>query len=279
MDLKEKMNAYTPQPDPELWNRIDTTLRHRRRVRRGIVGGSAAVVVAAALAVVLIGRTPEPTNEVVAIATPVIPAADPLTEEAPSVQTEARSVAVQPSTASQPTAPTTSGSQMVALPQSVAPAQRPTATAPQPAALPQASQPQASAAEAPAPSPSQPEAPKASAPAKATKSAPEAKTSTPITPQQELVVWLPTAFAPDAPDAEIRQFRAIPNEGSSISNFKMYIYNRGGRQVFYSTDINTAWDGRSKGQPQPMGAYTYKIEYTDATKGVQHYVGSVVLVR
>ena len=101
-------------------------------------------------------------------------------------------------------------------------------------------------------------------------------------PNEELVVWIPNAFAPDdydAADDRVRSFRVYPNNGANILSFEMFIYNRNGRQVFHTTDIQKAWDGTYNGHAQPMGTYVYVIQLNDAEKGLQHTKGTVTLVR
>lgn len=97
----------------------------------------------------------------------------------------------------------------------------------------------------------------------------------------ELVLFIPNAFSPDDMDApdEVHHFRAYPNSEANLLSFEMYIYNRGGRQVFHTTDVQTGWDGTFKGQKQPMGTYVYVIQLHDAVKGLQHTKGTVTLIR
>lgn len=98
----------------------------------------------------------------------------------------------------------------------------------------------------------------------------------------ELVIWIPNAFAPDdndASDDRVRSFKVQPNNTSNILSFEMYIYSRSGRLMFHTKDINHAWDGTSNGKAQPMGTYVYVIQLNDATKGLQHTKGTVTLIR
>lgn len=52
--------------------------------------------------------------------------------------------------------------------------------------------------------------------------------------------------------------------GAGIQSFKgLKIFNRWGKMVFYSTDINKGWDGRDLGGVmQEMDAYSYLVEYS-----------------
>ena len=52
--------------------------------------------------------------------------------------------------------------------------------------------------------------------------------------------------------------------GAGIQSFKgLKIFNRWGKMVFFSTDINKGWDGRDLGGVmQEMDAYSYLVEYS-----------------
>jgi gliding motility-associated-like protein len=52
--------------------------------------------------------------------------------------------------------------------------------------------------------------------------------------------------------------------GAGIQSFKgLKIFNRWGKMVFYTTDINKGWDGRDLGGVmQEMDAYSYLVEYS-----------------
>lgn len=110
------------------------------------------------------------------------------------------------------------------------------------------------------------------------------KTSKPktsaVTQNDSLMVWIPNAFSPDEQGgADVRVFRIRAKENANIGNYKMYIYNRAGAQVYHGTNIAEGWDGTYRGTKCPMGSYVYIIEYTDANKGVQQARGTVTLIR
>ena len=108
-------------------------------------------------------------------------------------------------------------------------------------------------------------------------------TKTPIVvdPEEVPEFYIPNAFAPEGDDPAVRTFHFTLRPGYTIEkdNFKLYIFNRGGRQVFYSTDINCTWDGTFKGAPQPMGNYVYKLQYRDAEDNLKVVAGNVMLIR
>ncbi|MBD0400477.1 PKD domain-containing protein [Flammeovirga sp. EKP202] len=52
-----------------------------------------------------------------------------------------------------------------------------------------------------------------------------------------------------------------------IENFEMRIYSRWGNEVFYTTNPDEAWDGKSLGQQAPSGIYQVIIMYTGCFEG------------
>lgn len=96
---------------------------------------------------------------------------------------------------------------------------------------------------------------------------------------EELVVWIPNAFAPDDPNDEVRTFKVKPNSEANLLSYEIFIYSRAGRLVYHSKDVNDGWDGISYGHAQPMGTYVYIIEINDAVKGIQHKKGTITLIR
>ncbi|MFY0254681.1 PKD domain-containing protein [Chitinophaga sp. 30R24] len=84
---------------------------------------------------------------------------------------------------------------------------------------------------------------------------------------------IPNAFAPNGKN----NMFLVKSFGATKFNLK--IYNRWGQLVFESSDPNIGWDGRYKGNIQPMDAYAYvvNIQFTDGTKASRS--GSVTLLR
>ncbi|MBO9730550.1 MAG: PKD domain-containing protein [Chitinophaga sp.] len=84
---------------------------------------------------------------------------------------------------------------------------------------------------------------------------------------------VPNAFAPTGKNNifYVKAFGAV--------KFNLKIFNRWGQLVFESSDPQIGWDGRFKGNLQPMDAYAYivNMEFTDGTKGSRS--GSVTLLR
>lgn len=286
MNLKERFENHQVQPDPELWNRVSGTMRRQRILRRASWFGVASLaLLSTAFVWNYFSNRPQPQQTpteslVVAEASAVLTADTPMSPE-PETSVPAAERPVEKASASvqTETAPTAiSNSQLAVLPLSETPAAAPAVKTAPVAKAPVAKTP---VAEPEKPALQTPVRTQSVQPAETRKQ--ESKSSSakaPVPPASELMISIPNAFAPDNPSSDqVRRFKVVPNNGAEISNFKMYIYNRGGRQVFVSRDINLAWDGTSNGQPLPKGNYVYVIEYKDAQKGLQQTRGSVLLIR
>ncbi len=70
-------------------------------------------------------------------------------------------------------------------------------------------------------------------------------------------LFVPSAFTPNG-DGNNEYFDI---QGTGINEFSLRIFNRWGELLFYSNDMNTSWDGTTKGLLVPSGSYTYYIEY------------------
>lgn len=89
------------------------------------------------------------------------------------------------------------------------------------------------------------------------------------------LVDVPNAFSPNSDGTN----DVVYVKGYGISKMTWSIFNRWGQRVFTSTNVNTGWDGRYKGetQPQEVYAYTLSIEFTDGTKTSKK--GDITLLR
>ena len=314
--LKDKLENYSAQPDEKVWTSIEKTMHAKavaRRRRRVALAASAVAVAAAAVAAVAISNR-QPDNDAALALTTGQYAPAP----APQTTVNADAVATTP-TASLPDAmtvtaatspvqtqtpvtpladnhPQTASSPMPATETSttppIQPAQQTAATMPQLAcnntAAPTASTKTATQHTATANSDETPMA--AAAPQQPSTTAPDnnsaaTKQQRKISPavdkaaNEELVVWIPNAFAPDDPNDEVRTFKVKPNSEANLLSYEIFIYSRSGRQVYHSKDVNDAWDGTANGHQQPMGTYVYIIEINDAVKGIQHKKGTITLIR
>jgi gliding motility-associated-like protein len=91
--------------------------------------------------------------------------------------------------------------------------------------------------------------------------------------RQEGVADMPNAFNPNN----------TTFKPSFRGNFAMEIfeiYDRWGQKIFSSSNINSGWDGKLNGMPQPNGVYVYIIRLRDAQTGkMVNKTGNVTLLR
>lgn len=71
----------------------------------------------------------------------------------------------------------------------------------------------------------------------------------------------PNAFSPGASEGVNDEWKVSYR---SIIDFKCWIFNRHGRQLFYFTDPSLGWDGKVGGKVVKTGVYYYVIEATGA---------------
>jgi gliding motility-associated-like protein len=75
----------------------------------------------------------------------------------------------------------------------------------------------------------------------------------------ETVMEIPNAFSPGTTPGINDIFRV---RYKSAMNFRGWIFNRWGTELFHWTDPSQGWDGKYRGKYVPAGAYYYLIEYT-----------------
>ncbi len=87
--------------------------------------------------------------------------------------------------------------------------------------------------------------------------------------------YMPNSFTPND-DGLNDVFKAY---GMGIQEFEMNIYDRWGKNVFTSKDINAGWDGKINNEAAPGGIYVYMIIYKDRI-GIEHMKsGSTTILR
>jgi gliding motility-associated-like protein len=57
------------------------------------------------------------------------------------------------------------------------------------------------------------------------------------------------------------------------------VFNRWGQEVFSTTDHNSGWDGKWKGEDAPIGAYQYIIRIGYPDQMTESFKGDVTLIR
>ena len=88
-------------------------------------------------------------------------------------------------------------------------------------------------------------------------------------------LYIPTAFTPD----DNRNNDIYKVSTNLTGYFKMSLYNRYGQKVYETNDPNQGWDGNLKGVKQPVGGYTYIVEYDSNFTERQLEKGSFILIR
>jgi gliding motility-associated-like protein len=92
---------------------------------------------------------------------------------------------------------------------------------------------------------------------------------------QTIRLTIPTAFSPN--DDQIND--TFMAEGIFIKVFNMAVFDRWGKAVFSTTDINKGWDGKINNLMAPAGSYVYTVETQDFTGKVIKRQGTFMLLR
>ena len=96
-----------------------------------------------------------------------------------------------------------------------------------------------------------------------------------FTRQARLV--FPTAFTPDGKGPiQNETFRVF---GEYISGINLQIFDRWGKLLFTTNDLNIPWDGKSEGEDLPQSSYVWRAEITDLLGQTFIRTGSVILLR
>ncbi len=88
-------------------------------------------------------------------------------------------------------------------------------------------------------------------------------------------LYVPSAFTPD--NNQINDdFRPV---GTEIIQFHIMIFDRYGKLIFESNNLENAWDGTFEGQPAQEGAYVWRIDATVNKGDKVNRKGTVTLLR
>ena len=95
--------------------------------------------------------------------------------------------------------------------------------------------------------------------------------------QSEDLVYIPNAFTPDKDG--VNDLFNVEGSGLQSEGFSMQIYERKGRLVYQTVDINKGWDGLDiKGNVVPPTTYVYVIRVYSGDQLIEKN-GSVLLIR
>ena len=81
-------------------------------------------------------------------------------------------------------------------------------------------------------------------------------TDTVLLPYCDYEIYIPNAFKASEP-SQNQSFTLHPFYTSKIESLELYIYNRWGNLVYYTTDVNFAWCGEERGKNPDPGDYNY----------------------
>ncbi len=93
------------------------------------------------------------------------------------------------------------------------------------------------------------------------------------------VIYVPNAFTPNGNGLN----DLFTAKGVGIIKYQMWIFDRWGQQLYYTTDIYGGWNGKvqggSSGQKAQEDTYVWLIEVTDVFHKDHRYVGRVTLIK
>lgn len=96
--------------------------------------------------------------------------------------------------------------------------------------------------------------------------------------QDNYTFWVPSAFSPN--EDGINDFFISKGTGIDADNFKMYIFDRWGEEIYFTDSYNNPWNGTDSktGELISQGVYVWVI-YTKDRSGVEHsYIGRVTVI-
>ena len=92
---------------------------------------------------------------------------------------------------------------------------------------------------------------------------------------QPVKIWVPNAFAPRGVN---QIFRPLVVFGENAA-YEMQIFDRYGKQIFESREVENGWNGKIKDRDAPPGAYVYTITVTQSNGEAVMEKGTVILIR
>jgi gliding motility-associated-like protein len=95
--------------------------------------------------------------------------------------------------------------------------------------------------------------------------------------RQEPIVYVPSSFTPNGDDKN--EVFYVVGENISFDDFELAVYDRWGREMFYSKNPLNGWDGSvlNSDQKAPPGSYVYSLRYRNGNQDVEEKNGIVIL--
>ena len=91
-------------------------------------------------------------------------------------------------------------------------------------------------------------------------------------------VFIPNAFNPLSAEVENTVW-GPQNVFAQENSYNLEIYDRWGKRVFSTSEMNLHWDGRINGNDAPMGVYNYYLKYSSLNGIIKEMRGSFTLFR
>ncbi len=98
-----------------------------------------------------------------------------------------------------------------------------------------------------------------------------------VTIRPAVTFYIPNAFTPNN-DGKNEGFKGS-GIGIDLSTYKLRVFERWGQEIFYTEDIETAWDGTFEGRKTQQDTYVWKVQFRDVLGRFHQYHGIVTLVR
>jgi len=96
-----------------------------------------------------------------------------------------------------------------------------------------------------------------------------------VSVESEFSLHIPNAFTPNG-DGKNEIFYVY---GEGIMNIEIRVFDRWGKLVFFSNNIDNGWDGKSGDDLRKEGTYVYKINAFDKFGKSHEFMGEINLIR
>jgi gliding motility-associated-like protein len=93
--------------------------------------------------------------------------------------------------------------------------------------------------------------------------------------EPNIALFVPNAFTPNHDGRNDKFF--VLGDGIMESDYKLRIFDRWGRLVFFTPNLHAAWDGSIDGKKAMEGVYTWVIYYMDVKYNMHEIKGFVTL--